>query len=267
MKNTSQLRDHVHGGTWFDVHGSGDAIVLIHGVGLDHTIWKSQVQSLSKKHLVVTYDMLGHGQSAHPPGARVLGDYVRQLHQLLMNLGIKRATLVGFSMGGLVARHFAAEFPEMTTKLVLLSTVFRRTDFQQAAVLARYEKAKSGETREGIDAAIARWFSSKFQTDHPGEIEKIRTRLLSNDHDAYLSAYQVFASTIDPESLLPIRCPTLVLTGELDSGSTPEMATALSGAIDGSEVLIMKGLKHMVPVEGASTLNTVISNFLDSSSA
>ena len=257
-----RLRDHVHGGTWFGCDGQGDAVVLIHGVGLDHNMWDRQVERLKTQFQVITYDMLGHGQSAHPPDERFLGDFVRQLHQLLMNLELKRVAIVGFSMGGMVAREFTVQYPEMTSRLVLMNTVFRRSPDQQAAVMARYEVSKSDRLEDGIDAAIRRWFSEDFARSNAAVVEQVRTRLRNNDPKGYLKAYKVFATAVDPDGTLPIACPTLVMTGELDSGSTPEMAYALAGAIKQGNAKILPGLRHMAPVEGADLVNQVLMEFL-----
>jgi len=258
-----RLRDHVHGGTFFKCDGQGDPVVLIHGVGLDHAMWEQQAAGLQDRFLVIRYDMLGHGQSAHPPDERALGDFVRQLHQLLMNLNIARASIVGFSMGGLVAREFAATYPEMTQKLVLMNTVFRRTPEQQAAVIGRYELAKTGGIQDGIEAAVARWFSPEFIGANPDVIRQIEARLRGNDPSGYLKAYRVFATSEDPASNpLAITCPTLVMTGELDSGSTPEMTRALAEAIPGAKTEILTGLRHMAAVEDPARVNTILADFL-----
>jgi len=258
-----RLRDHVHGGTYFKCDGEGDAVVLIHGVGLDHTMWEAQVAGLKDRFRVITYDMLGHGRSAHPPDDRALGDFVRQLHQLLMNLNVGCASIVGFSMGGLVAREFAATHSEMTNKLALMNTVFRRTPEQQKAVMGRYELAKLGGVQEGIEAAVARWFSPKFIDANPNVINQVEARLRDNDAAGYLKAYRVFATNEDTaENPLPITCPTLVMTGELDSGSTPEMTRALAAAIPDAEVEVLAGLRHMAALEDPPQVNTLLREFL-----
>jgi len=268
----SRLRDHVHGGTF--VHSDGpqpnadNVVVLIHGVGLDHTLWQAQVAYLKDQFHIVRYDMIGHGKSAHPPGTRELGDFVRQLHQLLMNLGLSRAAVIGFSMGGLVARAFAAAHPEMTKKLVLMNTVFRRSETEQKAVDARYALAKSGGLQEGIEAAVRRWFSPKFIAAHPDVIQTIEERLRNNDAVGYLNAYRVFATNRDPaESPLPIGCPTLVMTGELDSGSTPAMTQQLAAAIPGAHAEVLSGLRHMALQEDPARVNIVLNQFLEDGTA
>ena len=119
------MKEAYAGSTAYRTAGRGAPVVLIHGVGLDATIWEAQAAALAERYRVVAYDMLGHGQSACPPGARALGDFVDQLAELLDALELRRVALVGFSMGGLVARAFAAAYPERVSHLALLSTAYR----------------------------------------------------------------------------------------------------------------------------------------------
>ena len=98
-------------GTRYWRSGRGAPVVLIHGVGLDATLWQAQVEVLSKHYDVIAYDMLGHGESALPTEDATLDDYADQLLTLLDELKLPMATVVGFSMGGLVARAFALRHP------------------------------------------------------------------------------------------------------------------------------------------------------------
>ena len=260
-----RLRDRVHGGTYFLDSGDpkvGDgAVLLIHGVGLDHRMWDAQEQAFSGRLRVVRYDMLGHGRSANPPGERNVIDFVSQLDQLLMNLSFKRASLVGFSMGGLVARAFAGRHPERVERLVLVSTVYNRVEAERAAVRARYAAAESGGNL--TDAALTRWLSPEFAEVHPEAVAAVRWRLQANDRDGFLRAYRVFAEAYDvEEDLAAIACPSLVITGELDSGSTPAMARAMAAELPNAEALILPGLRHMVPIEGSGVLNRALLAFL-----
>lgn len=258
-----RLSNCIHGGTWFASAGRGKPVILIHGVGLDHDMWKPQVMGLKKNYRVITYDMLGHGNTTHILGERFLGDFVQQLYKLLINMNLKSAAIVGFSMGGIVARQFATQYPEMTTKLVLMNTVFRRSKVEQEAVLERYLSAKNNGFRQQIDPAIKRWFSPKFTASNPETISKIISRLKRNDKQGYLEAYKIFATVRDPDTSLQINCPTLIVTGELDSGSTPQMAQEMSKVIVDSEVKILTNLQHMTPVEDPEQINQILLTFFN----
>jgi len=262
------LRESVHGGTYFRTFGAAnsetDPVVLIHGVGLDHAMWTAQVAALETHFQVIPYDMLGHGQSAQPPDVRHLIDFVRQLDQLLMNLNVSRAAIVGFSMGGMVAQAYAAAYPEKVAKLFLMNTVFRRSDEQRAGVLGRYEQSAAGEIENLAEAALGRWFSNAFRETDPAAVNAVRRRMLSNDPEGYLKAYKVFATSDEEaaEGLAGVSCPALVMTGAHDTGSTPAMAEGLAAALPDARPLILSGLSHMAPIEGADQVNRALLDFL-----
>jgi len=100
--------------------------------------------------------------------------------------------------------------------------------------------------------------------DHAMWEAQVRARLRDNDPGAYLKAYKVFASAIDLAGPLAVKCPTLVIIGEGDRGSTLAMAQALGAAIDGVGVETLPGLRHMVPVEGAARVNDLLAAFVPS---
>ena len=112
------------------VAGAGPPLVLIHGVGLDHTMWDPVVEILAQQHLVLRYDLLGHGSSDDPPGPRRLDDFVDQLLEVLDSYGIDTSDVVGLSFGGLIALITAARHPNRVRRAVLVSTVFGRSESQ-----------------------------------------------------------------------------------------------------------------------------------------
>jgi len=257
-------RDWIEAGTHYRMEGSGPAVILIHGVGLDLTLWEPQVQALARHYTVIRFDMLGHGQSAKPPGQRTIRDYAVQLENLHRYLQLDQVAIVGFSMGGLVARAFAQAHPDLVAKLVILSSVFKRSDAQREGVLGRYRQAVEDGPQILIDAAIDRWFSPEYAASNPGVIGAVRARLESNDPAGFLAAYRLFADADlnMPGAVSDITCPTLVTTGELDPGSSPEMSTRMAAAIPGAICRILPGLRHMAPVEGADQVNEMLLEFL-----
>jgi pimeloyl-ACP methyl ester carboxylesterase len=101
--------------------GSGPALLLLHGLGCDHTTWAPVLSSLARRYTVIAPDLLGHGSSAKPRADYSVGGYANGMRDLLTVLGIDRVTVMGHSFGGGVAMQFAYQFPERTERLVLVA--------------------------------------------------------------------------------------------------------------------------------------------------
>ena len=102
--------------------GSGPAVLLLHGLGCDHTTWDAVIEPLSRHYTVIAPDLLGHGQSDKPRADYTLGGFANGMRDLLTVLGIDKATVVGHSFGGGVAMQFAYQFPERTERLMLVAS-------------------------------------------------------------------------------------------------------------------------------------------------
>ncbi|MDX5318633.1 MAG: alpha/beta fold hydrolase, partial [Actinomycetes bacterium] len=101
--------------------GSGPALLLLHGLGCDHTTWLPVISSLARRYTVIAPDLLGHGRSDKPRADYSVGGYANGMRDLLTVLGIDKATVVGHSFGGGVAMQFAYQYPERTERLVLVA--------------------------------------------------------------------------------------------------------------------------------------------------
>ncbi|GAA4688413.1 alpha/beta fold hydrolase [Nocardioides nanhaiensis] len=102
--------------------GTGPALLLLHGLGCDHTTWLPVIDTLARRYTVIAPDLLGHGQSAKPRADYSVGGYANGMRDLLTVLGIDKATVVGHSFGGGVAMQFAYQFPERTERLMLVAS-------------------------------------------------------------------------------------------------------------------------------------------------
>ena len=258
------LRD----GTCARLSGAGPALILLHGVGLNQSIWAEQVKAFGHSHQVVTYDLLGHGRSAAVPENATLGNWVHQLENLVEELKLERFSLMGFSFGGMIAQAYAVRHSDRIERLVLMSTVYARNEKERASVLARLEMAQREGPQAIIAAALSRWFSAEFAAEFPVVIEGYERMLRNNAVGSFLAAYKCFATgdrqLVDMVS--GISCPTLVMTGELDGGSTPEMAGKLAATIPSARCfLILKG-RHMMPVERPDEVNSVLRRFFNGGS-
>ena len=252
-------------GTHVRLSGAGAPLVLIHGVGLDLEMWEALVPLLQPRRRLIRYDMRGHGASAKPPGPYRLDDFVTQLDGIAKALELDRFDLAGFSMGGLVAEAFTARYPERVRRLALLHTVHDRSPAERAAVAARLAQVEAGDLDNSIAAALSRWLTPEFRAAHRAAVAAIERRMRANDRAAYLASYRVFA-TADAEVLAVIdriRCPTLVLTGEHDSGSTPAMARALAARLPNSTLAILPRLRHLALFEAPTGAATGLMRFLE----
>ena len=101
--------------------GSGPALLLLHGLGCDHTTWNPVIDALARRFTVIAPDLLGHGASDKPRADYSVGGYANGMRDLLTVLGVPRATVVGHSLGGGVAMQFAYQYPELTERLVLVA--------------------------------------------------------------------------------------------------------------------------------------------------
>lgn len=251
-------------GTSYLAAGQGYPVVLIHGVGLNKEMWGGQLVGLVPHFQVIAYDMLGHGASPRPPAGIDLVGYAEQLRELLEHLQVPQAMVIGFSMGGLVARAFALHYPQYAKALVILNSVFNRSAQQRAGVVERTRQAAEHGPDANAEEALSRWFSHEYQAANPAQIAAIRQTLASNDPLGYLIAYELFATQdmYRADDLGCIQAPTLVATGELDPGSTPDMARQLAARIPGAQVVVLKEQRHMMPVESPRLVNQMLLEFL-----
>lgn len=239
-------------------------IVLLHGVGLDHTMWEPLRTQLAKLNdrPVVALDLPGHG--AQPPltGPATLTGLAEDVAARLPG----RAHLVGFSLGALIAQHLARYRPELVATLTSVSSVCRRTPEEAASVRQRLESARA-DFPASVEASIGRWYPAGSDVDAE-TVAGTRSTLLANSVESYLHAYEVFATAdaeIGPE-LGSIGVPSLAVTGELDPGSTPEMTGRLASATPGAQAVVVPGARHMLPVEQPGELARIIHHFIEESS-
>ncbi|MFF3492077.1 alpha/beta fold hydrolase [Streptomyces sp. NPDC002795] len=232
-------------------------LVLLHGVGLDRTMWEPVTALLADRFTVSAIDLPGHG--ARPP---VRGDVtLAELADGVAGHIPPGSHLVGFSLGALVAQQLALHRPELTRTLTSVSSVCRRTPDERAAVRARLRAAEN-DFAASTAASIERWYAG---TTVPAEtIDRTRATLSANDVDSFLGCYRVFAGA-DAElgpRLGDITVPALAVTGENDPGSTPQMTHRLAEALPSCRAVIVPGARHMLPVERPDAFAEALTTFI-----
>lgn len=232
-------------------------LVLLHGVGLDHTVWEPLTEILGGRFAILAPDLPGHGAAGPVREGVSLWDLVHAVGEQVP----AGAHVVGFSLGALVAQGLAIHSPDKVASLTSVSSVCRRTDVERDAVLARLEVAER-DLLASSDASIQRWFAGSGVD--PAWVEHTRAVLLANDADSFLRCYRIFA-TGDAEigpSLGAIKAPALAITGQDDPGSTPEMTHRLAAAIPGCRAEIVPHTRHMLPLESPDALAAAITTLI-----
>ena len=235
-------------------------IVFIHGVGLTYEIWQPQLDFF-KNYSTLAYDILGHGKSSLDKQNISFDDFSDQLIKLIDELNFNKIHLIGFSIGSLIARNFATKFNDKLQSLVLLGSIYKRSEQQQKIVNERFNQAKRELKLSRL--ALKRWFTDKYLENNPDTYDKISSILSSNNMKNFIKVYDLFVNHKNDEDFEKITVNTLIMTGEYDIGSTIEMSQQLNKIIKNSQLQIIKNGKHLCGIECADDVNLTIKNFID----
>ncbi len=245
-------------------------LVLVHGVGLDLHLWDLVVDVLAVDRLVIRYDLFGHGHSDDPTGPRSIDDFVSQCLGVLAATTIEDTAgrtpdLAGLSLGAMVALAVGARHPQAIGRLVAMNAVFNRTADQIEGPRARLALTAAEGMGPVADLAIARWFTIDWQVEHPERAAAVDERIRTTDLDGYLKAYGLFVEgdPAMPAGAARITAPTLALTGERDTGSTPAMSRAIALAVIDGQSRVLSGLGHLPPIEAPESWSAALLEFLD----
>ncbi|MER6976748.1 alpha/beta fold hydrolase [Streptomyces carpinensis] len=236
---------------------SKPTVVLLHGVGLDHTMWEPTAALLADRFTVITPDLPGHGTRPPVPDGVILADLADGVADEIP----AGSHLVGFSLGALVAQHLALHRPQLVATLTSVSSVCARTAEERASVLARLRTAEA-DFKASAAASLKRWYDG---TDVDADrVARTEATLLANHVGSFLGCYRVFASA-DAElgpRLGRIAVPALAVTGENDPGSTPEMTRRLAAALPDCRAVVVPEARHMLPIERPQALVDSLTTFL-----
>jgi len=207
--------------------------------------------------------LLGHGKTPLKKSKPSLEDFSKQLIRLIKELNISKIHLVGFSLGALIARHFAANYNDKLISLIVHGSIYKRNEEQKRVVKNRFEVAKMNKPASK-QAALRRWLSEDFTKKNPNIYKKIYSILEKNKRSDFLKCYELFVEYNDDDKMLKkINVNTLITTGENDVGSTPEMSKNLSKTIKRSKFVEIKKGKHLCSIECSDDVNITFKEFID----
>jgi pimeloyl-ACP methyl ester carboxylesterase len=243
--------------------GPGDPLVLLHAFPLNGKMFEPQITAFSDERRVVAPDYPGFGRSPRTPAQPDVRYYAEGLSDLLDRLHFERVVLGGVSMGGYVAFECMRLFPERISALVLVNT---RPEPDPSEMREVRNEMALRVARDGVEVLIElqmeRLLSSESLQDQ-GLVEKVRAIILENSPDGAVAALGAMRERPDSRPLLgEIDVPTLVVGGEEDDISSPEVMGAMAAEIPGASHLTIPNVAHLSNLEAPEKFNAVLDDFL-----
>jgi pimeloyl-ACP methyl ester carboxylesterase len=254
---------------YYETHGKGEPLVLIYGYAGDSGLWFRQIPILSKKYRVVAFDNRGVGRSDKPNVPYTMAMMAGDIAGLLDVIGIDAAHIFGISMGGMIAQHFALNYPHRVISLILGCTFCGgvhgiQPGPESLAALFDFEGLKK-MTPEGIvRQAIPFLFSPEFIKKNPDIVERRVAKGLEYPVPIHGVTRQAEAMMgHDTYEFLPgVKTPVLVISGDNDRLIPVENSRILASRIPEAELAIIKGAGHEFFIEAAEEVNRTVLRFL-----
>jgi pimeloyl-ACP methyl ester carboxylesterase len=251
----------------YRVQGEGPPLVLVMGYRLSSIAWpETFIETLARQFTVITPDNRGTGLSDKPVEGYAIANMARDIRGLLDELEITRIHMLGYSMGGTIAQEFVRQFPDRVSSLILCATMCGgpRATYAKPSAL-RVMRDLDGLSPE--EAARRIWnitYSPGYLERHPdiAEAQMRREIALPTPLHAADLQFQAFAKFDGEKALSSIRCPTLVLTGDLDELISPQNSRMLAKLIPGARLIVIPGRGHRVMWEATDECTLLIAEFI-----
>jgi pimeloyl-ACP methyl ester carboxylesterase len=245
--------------------GAGTPLVLLHAFPLDGRMWATQVEALAGTYQVIVPDLRGFGaareQAVEEAGMDLLADDVARL---LDDRGLDRVILGGLSLGGYVALAFARRHADRLSGLVLLDTKAAADgDEARNARLEMAERVLAEGSGFVPEAMLPRLLGQTSLEQRPEVVERVTALILEQDPRAIAGAQRGMAArTATADVLASIVVPTLVITGEEDTVTGPEVGRELAAGIPGARFVLVEEAGHLVNLEQPEIVNELLLDFL-----
>lgn len=242
----------------YEEKGGGERtpIVFLHGVGSDRTVWHPQLSHFADERRTIAFDYPGYGLSDPAPEGTTRDGYAAAILSAMWSLGVERAHICGLSLGGVVAIAMAHAAPEACASLILADTFAVHPDGQ-----AIYERScaasadMAGLARGRVDALLAAPADAAVRAEVVDTMSRIDPAAFRIGAEAVWLAEQ-------RDRAAAIGVPTLVLCGDRDTVTPPDLSYELGSLISGSTVAMIEGAGHLGNLEKPDVFNRIIEDFI-----
>jgi len=245
--------------------GSGHPVVLLHAFPLNGRMFEPQMEAVAEIRRVVAPDYPGFGRSPRTPAQPDVRYYAERIRGLLDRLDLEYVILGGVSMGGYVAFECMRRFPERVSGLILADT---RPEPDSEEMRENRKKMAHRVAREGVEVLIElqmeRLLARDTLENDEEVVEKVRAMILESSPGGVVAALGAMRERPDSTPLLgKINVPTLVVGGEEDAISSPEVMAAMAGKIPDSRHVTLPRAGHLSNLEASKGFNVALREFLE----
>jgi len=240
---------------YYEVHGSGPALVFLHGSGGNHAIWWQQVRYFSQRYKVVTLDLRGFGRSDDVEGGPDCLDFPDDVMALMDHLKIDKAAVLGQSIGGTSCLRLAVQHPGRISAVVLAASTGSMNHEELAQMTAR--------DRKKADAlpVFDRLMSKPFQEQHP-DLTWLFQQIGTFNAATQATVRNLTAKGPTPEEVSASKVPVLFLLGELDAVLSRETMQLAHRLVEGSTLTVVPSAPHSLYWENPPVFNCLVDQFL-----
>lgn len=245
----------------YTVQGEGPWVVMSHSLACDSRMWEAEAKALSKRYKVLCIDTRGHGGSDAPEGDYTLDMLADDVKAVFDKLGVKDAHWIGLSMGGIIAQVAELKYPGIFKSMVLADTT---SGYAPAAAGMWAERVKNVRAK-GIGAIVQgtleRWFTEGFRKSHPEVVDKVGGWIAQTPANGFCGCAAALPKIAATPRLGEIKTPTLVICGEQDGGTPPEMARTIAAGIPGAELVMIPDAAHLSNMEQPAAFLAAVEKF------
>ncbi len=224
-----------------------DTLVFINSLGTDFRVWDRVMAILPAGFRVLRYDKRGHGLSSSADDTMQITDYSADLASLMDHLGLKAATIVGLSIGGMIALGLSTLRADLIKSLVLLDTGHRIGT--PDAWASRMAAIQANGIASIADAVMERWFSPEYRTKSADDVAGWKTMLVRTPEAGYVTACGAIRDADLEPAARALTVPTTCIVGSTDGSTPPELVKSLADLIPGSRFELIEGPAHLPCIE------------------
>ncbi|MEB3048862.1 3-oxoadipate enol-lactonase [Mycolicibacter sp. MYC123] len=242
---------------------AGPVVVLSNSLGSTHRMWDAQVCELQRRFQVVRYDTRGHGGSPVPSGPYTIDDLADDVVALLDRLGVRRAHLVGLSLGGMTAMRVAARNPERVDRLAVLCTGTRLPPPE--AWTQRAATVRANGSGSVAAAVVQRWFTAEYLAAHPDVRAESEAMVAATPAEGYAGCCEVIAGMDLRADLASMAAPTLAIAGADDPATPPDKLDEIATGVQDGRLLVVARAAHLANAEQPEIITPALIEHLEQS--